>query len=356
MAHQCRTRRLVSFLNNLDVIIAREAPSPSPSLLAPAAASSWAGLPARHIASGDAPLYRGVMINSPQSEFRSLSILQLLRGAKVYEFDEFYRIKNALIRYDHRDGYLNYGLWADGDHTVNPSAALVSHVAAKLQLRSTDVLLNVGSGMGQPDIDIAEAFNVKRIIGINRNAAQVNCANRMFAHRGLEGVIQHRICDALVMEDELSGLGISAAIIVEALAEMPSPEGVLAQVYSLLPVGGRISLCDIVTTPTDQKSFTKRLLCRGLMQSITMLYGDHWERFEFYQELLTKVGFHSVQSTRIGDLVYSPMYQYALTQRQKLRAVKAPRIAKMFANLNLRGFDALHAWRQIDYAVYWAQK
>ena len=27
------------------------------------------------------------------------------------------------------------------------------------------------------------------------------------------------------MEDQLSGLGISAAIIVEALAEMPSPSG-----------------------------------------------------------------------------------------------------------------------------------
>jgi hypothetical protein len=92
------------------------------------------------------------------------------------------------------------------------------------------------------------------------------------------------------------------------------------------------------------------------MKSITMLYGDHWERFEFYHELLTKVGFHSVQSTRIGDLVYSPMYQYALTQREKLRAVKAPRVAKEFAYLNLRGFDALYAWRQIDYAVYWGQK
>ena len=50
------------------------------------------------------------------------------------------------------------------------------------------------------------------------------------------------------------------------------------------------------------------------------------------------------------------MYQHALTQRQKLRAVKAPRLAKMYAYLNLRGFDALHAWRQIDYGVYWGQK
>lgn len=296
------------------------------------------------------------MIDFRQNPFRSLSVLELLRGAKLYEFDEFYRIKNALIRYDHRNGYVNYGLWDDGDRTVNPSAALVSHVAAKLQLGSTDVLLNVGSGLGQPDIDIAQAFNVKRIIGINRNAAQVSSANQMFADQGLEGVIQHRVCDALAMEDQLSGLGISAAIIIEALAEMPSPERVLAQIYSLLPVGGRISLCDMVTTPADKKSFTKRLLCRGLMKSITMLYGDHWERFEYYHELLTKVGFHSVQSARIGNRVYSPMYQHALTQRQKLRAVEAPRLAKMFAYLNLRGFDALHAWRQIDYGVYWGQK
>ena len=292
----------------------------------------------------------------PESQFRTLSVLELLRGAKVYEFDEFYHIKNALIRYDHRDGYLNYGLWDDGDRTVNPSAALVRHVAAKLQLGPTDVLLNGGSGMGQPDIDIAQAFNVKRIIGINCNAAQVSCANRMFAHQRLDEVIHHRVCDALEMENQLSGLGISAAIMVEALAEMPSPERVLAQVYSLLPVGGRISLCDIVTTSTGQRSSTKRLLGRGLMKSTTMLYGDHWERFEFYHELLTEVGFHSVQSTRIGDRVYSPMYQYACTQRQKLRAIRAPRVAKMFAYLNLRGLAALHAWRQIDYAVYWGQK
>ena len=203
------------------------------------------------------------MIDFRQNPFRSLSVLELLRGAKLYEFDEFYRIKNALIRYDHRNGYVNYGLWDDGDRTVNPSAALVSHVAAKLQLGSTDVLLNVGSGLGQPDIDIAQAFNVKRIIGINRNAAQVNCANRMFAHQGLDGVIQHRVCDALAMEDQLSGLGISAAIIIEALAEMPSPERVLAQIYSLLPVGGRISLCDMVTTPTDKKALPTAALSRA---------------------------------------------------------------------------------------------
>ena len=121
------------------------------------------------------------MTDIPESQFRSLCVRELLRGAKVYEFDEFYHIKNALIRYDHRDGYLNYGLWDDGDRTVNPSAALVRHVAAKLQLGPTDVLLDGGAGMGQPDIDIAQAFNVKRIIGINCNAAQVSCANRMFA-------------------------------------------------------------------------------------------------------------------------------------------------------------------------------
>ena len=140
------------------------------------------------------------MTDMLESQFRPLSVLALLRGAKVYEFDEFYRIKNALIRYDHRNGYLNYGLWDDGDRTVNPSAALVSHVAAKLQLGPTDVLLNVGSGMGQPDIDIAQAFNVKRIIGINCNAAQVSCANRMFAGQRLDDVIHHRVCDALEME------------------------------------------------------------------------------------------------------------------------------------------------------------
>jgi cyclopropane fatty-acyl-phospholipid synthase-like methyltransferase len=296
------------------------------------------------------------MTDIPESKFRPLSILALLRGAKVYEFEEFYHIKNALIRYDHRDGYVNFGLWDDGDRTVNPSAALVRHVAEKLQLGPTDVLLNVGSGLGQPDIDIAQAFKVKRIIGINRNAAQVSSANRMFADQRLDDVIHHRVCDALAMEDQLRGLGISAAIIVEALAEMPSPERVLAQVYSLLPVGGRISLCDPVTTPTDQKSSAKRLLGRAVMNSTSLLYGDHWERFEFYRDLLTEVGFHNVQSTRIGDQVYSPMYQYARTQWHKLRAIKAPRVAKMYAYLHMRGLAALYAWRQIDYAVYWGQK
>src|SRR5665647_2527068 len=96
--------------------------------------------------------------------------------------------------------------------------------------------------------------------------------SRMFADQRLDDVIHHRVCNALEMETQLSGLGISAAIMVEALAEMPSPERVLAQVYSLLPVGGRISLCDLVTTSTDKKSTIKRLLGRGLMSSTTMLY------------------------------------------------------------------------------------
>jgi hypothetical protein len=60
---------------------------------------------------------------------RPFSLLALLSGTRVYAFDEFYLAKNALLRYDERQDYLNYGYWAAGEGTANPSAALVLEMA-----------------------------------------------------------------------------------------------------------------------------------------------------------------------------------------------------------------------------------
>ncbi|MFN7970738.1 MAG: hypothetical protein U0166_00040 [Acidobacteriota bacterium] len=82
--------------------------------------------------------------------FRTRDLLGLLRGTPVYRYRDFYEVKNALLRYDDRDDYLNYGYWRDGAATMNPSAALVELVADRLELERTTCSSISAAGLGWP--------------------------------------------------------------------------------------------------------------------------------------------------------------------------------------------------------------
>ena len=87
--------------------------------------------------------------------FKPLKIWKFLLGTSIYSFKEYYDAKSCLMLYDDRKDYCNLGFWKkNSQDDINPSAALVRETASRLELDSRDVLLDVGAGMGQPDLDI----------------------------------------------------------------------------------------------------------------------------------------------------------------------------------------------------------
>lgn len=287
--------------------------------------------------------------------FRPFSLTELLKGASIYKFREFYEVKNTLIRSDDRTDYINLGYWSDGDETSSPSAKLVELVAAKLNLSPGDVLLNIGSGLGQPDVDIAKKFPLKKIIGINMLPEQVTYANDKFRSLHLEGVIEHRLLDAGKLS-AMPGLeNIACAISVEAFAEMPKIEGIIGNAYKILSPDGRICFCDIVRSNRNTSGVFRRLLGGMMITLDHLLFNDHWRRIEEYETILADCGFKNIQYESIGNKVYPPLYQYAKKQFPVLKQRKIPGLLWLLAYLTYM-WHVLFSWGQIDYGIFYAEK
>jgi cyclopropane fatty-acyl-phospholipid synthase-like methyltransferase len=287
--------------------------------------------------------------------FGPFKLTELLKGASIYKFREFYEVKNTLIRSDGRADYVNLGLWRDGDETASPSSDLVELVASKLNLCPEDVILNIGSGLGQPDVDIVGKFPVKRIIGINMVPEQVAYANDKFKSLHLDGIIKHRVLNAHQLTTAPDLGDVTCVISVEAFAEIPGIEDILANAYKILPPGGRVCFCDIMRKdrPTERLS---RMLRGGLMIALDhAIFNDHWRTVHEYAAVLEKTGFKNIQFESIGGKVYPSLYRYARKQFPVLRKRKIPAPLWLLALLSYV-WDVLFSWGQIDYGVFYAEK
>lgn len=292
------------------------------------------------------------------SHFKKFSsIFEVLRGALIYDFREFYEAKNILMRYDDQNDYINYGYWPNGEETTNPSASLVQYVVSKLALKEGDILLDVGSGIGQPDIDIVKTFPIKKIIGINVCSEQVKYANHKFKLLNLDNVIEHRVLCSDKIADELDMEGVSCITCIEAIEEIASVENFIKNSFKILPEQGRISFCGVVRIKRNNPNFLTMLLGAFFRKITTILYGDHYRMLNVYGELLEKHGFENIRYECIGRYVYPYLYRHAKKRLPILmRNKNIPFILKIFAFLQLHGINLLFAWRQIEYVVYYAEK
>lgn len=286
---------------------------------------------------------------------RPFSLLALLSGTRVYAFDEFYLAKNALLRYDERQDYLNYGYWAAGEGTANPSAALVLEMAKAAGIGPGSIVVTLGSGLGQPDLDLARECGASRVVGINLHSGQVAYANQRAREAGCGGTVEHRVGDARQVAAVVGDLRPTQMLAIESLAEMPDLGAVLTSAFELLAPGGQFALCDVVTAG-DDAGFVGRCIRRGLARVTSVLYGDSWRSTDAYTAALAAAGFVDVSPRFIGGAVYAPTYRYARQRLAALRSLKHGTAATTIAYANLRALERLAAMSAIDYAIIAARK
>lgn len=284
------------------------------------------------------------------------SLLGLLANEQIYRYKAFYDVKALVTRYDERTDYCNYGYWADGAATPNPSAALVQLLATRLNLTEDDVLLNVGSGTGQPDVDIARTTPVRKILGVNICAEQVEYANAKARDEGLAHRIAHRVLSA----DQVASLtseGVTCVMCLESVAEMPDHEAVLRACMDALPQGGRLVLCDLSRRAPPPGSTLRRAAGASLRLATAPLFGDNWRSGEEYAEVLHRCGASDVVVESIGDRVYPDLCREAQARFPAMdRATHVPGSVKLLSRLNFWSLRQLHEWKQIDYVLVSARK
>ncbi len=296
----------------------------------------------------------GKQIESSLDQFEKFNLLQLLKGSLIYKFKIFYEIKNLLMKYDEDTDYVNYGYWAD-DAVENPSKVLVNYLISKLKLKPADILLNVGSGMGQPDVDIINDFTLSKIIGINIVKGQVDYSNDKFKALGIDHIVEHRLINSDDIVAKLDGEGITAVVSIEAIADIVSIDKFIQNSYDILPEGGRICFCGEMKTQNTQNIF-KKIPGGFLMKITTILYGDHWRMVDVYKETLEASGFDHISCESIGANVYPKIYQHAKQNFTRLKEKKVPLVLKILAYFNMYGLNSLFERGQIDYMIFYAEK
>lgn len=103
-------------------------------------------------------------------------------------------------------------------------------------LKSGDLVLDVGCGVGGPAREIARFADVN-IVGFNNNDYQIARATQYAAQANLSHQLTFRKGDFMQMPTDYAG-SFDAVYAIEATVHAPSLEGVYKQIYDVLKPGG----------------------------------------------------------------------------------------------------------------------
>ena len=201
------------------------------------------------------------------------SLIGLVRRGHPYDYADTYRSLQVL--YGYRAAYVNLGLWSDGADSDEPGRALTLAVAAPLNLVAGETLIDAGSGLGQGAVDLAAAFDLGLVIGINPNVRQVGYAKELAAKAGVEMRVRHEIADACTWLGSLPARSVHGILAVECVGHFADPDGFARTARRALLPGRRLAFC--LNVALQPPSWMDRVVFRstfGFVPSVVSTWSD----------------------------------------------------------------------------------
>ncbi|WP_157440136.1 SAM-dependent methyltransferase [Actinokineospora inagensis] len=137
-------------------------------------------------------------------------------------------------------GNLHVGYWdSDADQTpfLEAMHRLTHEVGSRLALRRGERVLDVGCGVGEPAVRLAQRYGVS-VTGITVSRWQVAEANRRVVSAGLRGRVTVEYADAA--EQPFPDDTFDAALVFDALPSAEDKPRWLREVHRVLRPGGRL--------------------------------------------------------------------------------------------------------------------
>lgn len=158
--------------------------------------------------------------------------------------------------YGYRAAYVNLGLWRQGAETEEPGRALTLAVAAPLQLQPGEDLVDAGSGLGQGAVDLAAAYSLAQVVGVNPNERQVAYAVALAAASAPAGRVRFEIADACAWLGAQPAASVHGVVAVECVGHFGDPDGFVRGARHALAPGRRLAFC--LNVALQPPSFVER--------------------------------------------------------------------------------------------------
>jgi len=287
--------------------------------------------------------------------FEKYSFWGLVRGRSIYDMDIFYDLCQLFLEHEEIGGYINYGLWSEGENTKNPCLEMSRFLGSALRLTPGDIVLDVGSGYGQPLIDLITHFSIEKGIGINTSSAQIAHAT---TRAGLSGVAEKVVFLHIEPKENYEHLRnerIGKAFSISVFSETKDATPFFSNLSRLLPRKGLFALGEFIIKEVRLNLF-RRLESFFWFQIQKLVYADHWRTLRAYNDIAAKNGFTVVSLQEIGSKIFPFDRNNTLRKAPLLRKNSIPMSARLLTYLSHFAVYRLHKLGVLDYVVVLYQK
>ncbi len=230
--------------------------------------------------------------------------------------------------------YLNLGYWKDSPEGMDLAGDYLCDLLAKTaDIKSSDVILDVGYGFGDQDIFLSKKYNPKMIYGINITPHQVRIAQKRVEEAGVSKKLRLEEGNATSLRYEDNTFDLVFAL--EAAFHFQTREKFFKEAYRVLKPGGKIVLTDI--TAFAKKLRLKNKILQRFGQSFWQIPDENLYTNDIYDEKMKAIGFKDVTLKSIWHEVYPPYVQFA--KREIANKSKFPKMNWVFRKLLAMSFN-----------------
>ena len=249
--------------------------------------------------------------NAIEECFIKASVIQFIKTRHPYDFIETYDVLRQVFSY--QTYYVNLGYWRDGFETQEAGRLLADEVVSCLNLGPEDLVLDVGSGLGQTAVDACTVHGVQRVVGLNVNHRQVRFANLLAAREGLSDKVLHVTGDACKDLEQFESHGFTCIMALECANHFSSPDFFFKSARKVLGTGGRISLS--VNVSARNPSLRQQWLTRAAF-GFSPVPLDMWIR------RLSDAGFTNIETRNISGYVLKRGLRFAVQRLERTKCLR----------------------------------
>lgn len=235
------------------------------------------------------------------------------------------------------DGYLNFGLWENGNTDyVKAAQNLVYRMGRLLGLNGDSKLLDVAPGMGTQDIYLLENFAPQSIDGLDVTWKHIEHGRRRAREANAEGRV--RFHHGTAIELPFSDNNFTHVLSIEGPEHFDTREKFLREAHRVLQPGGVIAMADFIVKNPPRNPFEK--LVAEAARKLWQVPRANVYSGEVYRQKMEAAGFEQVTIEEIGASVI-PGYYFEQMRPESIRAIT-----------KIRGFALARLGLLLDVAVY----